>query len=102
MAPEALPPETLAQKLNELAIPAILVGDGAPVYCEKLQSLTEKPVLLAPAQLCHASAGTVAVLGAKLCEAGKTIPGGSLQLEYLRKPQAEREREERLAAEAGK
>lgn len=102
MAPEALPPEALARKLNELALPAILVGDGAPVYCEKLQNLTEKSVMLAPAQLCHASAGTVAALGAKLCAAGKTIPGGSLQLEYLRKPQAEREWEERQAAEAGK
>ncbi|MBQ7915654.1 MAG: tRNA (adenosine(37)-N6)-threonylcarbamoyltransferase complex dimerization subunit type 1 TsaB [Firmicutes bacterium] len=99
MAPEAMAPADLAVKLQELGRPVVVLGDGSALYVEKLRELSHVPVVLAPAHLRHASAGTVAALGAKKYEQGQSISGSQLELNYLRKPQAEREREERLARE---
>lgn len=90
--PEAIPPALLAERLKKEGKQAVLVGDGAALYAEVL-----RPAILAPAHLRHASAAAVAALGAKKYEAGFCVPGDELRLEYLRKPQAEREREEKLA-----
>ena len=84
--------ETLRERLTAEAEPAVLVGDGAALYAERL-----RPAVLAPAHRMHASAAAVAALGAWKYSEGLHISGDALQIEYLRKPQAEREREEKLA-----
>lgn len=90
--PEAVTVETLRERLTAEAEPAVLVGDGAALYAERL-----RPAVLAPAHRMHASAAAVAALGAWRYSEGLHISGDALQIEYLRKPQAEREREEKLA-----
>ena len=55
--------------------------------------------LFAPAH-CHMQrASAVATLGAIMAEEGLAKPGNAFELIYLRKSQAEREREARLAKE---
>jgi tRNA threonylcarbamoyladenosine biosynthesis protein TsaB len=100
MAPEAMSVADLAMKLQELGRPVVVLGDGSALYAEKLHALSGVDVILAPAHLRHARAGAVAALGAKKYAKGEYINGSALELNYLRKPQAEREREERLAKES--
>lgn len=101
LAPDAMSPDALSEFLKEQDRPALLLGDGAALYYSKLKA-QGCTVHLAPAHLISASPAAVATLGAFYYEAGKTVEGSALEIEYLRKPQAEREREERLQAEAAK
>ncbi len=75
----------------------IFLGDGVPVHREKLEQDTD--FLFAPAYCNMQRAATVAALGRILAEEGMAKPGDQFELIYLRKSQAEREREERLAKE---
>ena len=101
LPPDTYAPDDLAAWLAETGWSAILVGDGVPVYGEYLRNYPGINAAAAPANLMHASAGTVAAMGARIMAAGGAIGGSDLTIEYLRKPQAEREREERLNREAG-
>lgn len=75
----------------------IFLGDGVPVHRERLE---ENPdFLFAPAHCNLQRAATVATLGATLAAEGLKKPSEEFELIYLRKSQAEREREERLAKE---
>ena len=85
----------LAQTLNELGQETILLGDGVPVYREQLEQLLEIPHCYAPAHLNRQRAGAVAALAEIYYRAGKCEPAEEMAPEYLRKSQAEREREER-------
>ncbi|MCI5679197.1 MAG: tRNA (adenosine(37)-N6)-threonylcarbamoyltransferase complex dimerization subunit type 1 TsaB [Bacteroidales bacterium] len=75
----------------------IFLGDGVPVHREKLAQNPD--FLFAPAYCNMQRAATVAALGRILAEEGMAKPGDQFELIYLRKSQAEREREERLAKE---
>ena len=57
------------------------------------------PYAFAPAHLNRQRASAVASLGAKYFKQGKKEPADDLVPIYLRKSQAEREREEKLAQE---
>lgn len=104
LSPDALPPQLLADKLLALEKPCLFMGDAAllyqPFFEEKLGALYH----LAPESTRDLSASVTARLAAlRLAQAeeGKipspAIPGDKLSLRYLRKSQAEREREQRLA-----
>ena len=98
--PEALPPEALAAWLLEQEEDCIFLGDAADLYEDFFRQRLGGRYHLAPA--CHKDlrAGVLAALAEKKIREGAVpIPGSALRLEYLRKPQAEREREERLAAQ---
>ena len=99
-APDALPPAQLASRLSVWARSVLLLGDGAQVYESTMRDGMDCPVYLAEAHLRHARAAAVAALGARRYMAGKTVRGSELRLDYLRKPQAEREREERMKKQA--
>ena len=74
------------------------LGDGVPVHKEKL---AKNPNFhFAPAHCALQRAAAVAAYGKVMAEEGKAISGNELELIYLRKSQAEREREERLEKEA--
>lgn len=75
----------------------IFLGDGVPVHREKLEQNSD--FLFAPAYCNMQRAATVAALGRILAEEGMAKPSDQFELIYLRKSQAEREREERLAKE---
>ena len=75
----------------------IFLGDGVPVHREKLEQNPD--FLFAPAYCNMQRAATVAALGRILAEEGMAKPSDQFELIYLRKSQAEREREERLAKE---
>ena len=75
----------------------IFLGDGVPVHRERLK---ENPdFLFAPAYCNMQRAATVAALGHAMALEGQAKPSDEFELIYLRKSQAEREREERLAKE---
>ena len=91
-APEAVGIEELCARLNE---PVIFVGDGVRPYKNKITELMGERAAFAPPQLCLQSAASVCA--AALEEA--PVPPQELSVVYLRKPQAEREREEKLGKE---
>ncbi|MEE8885747.1 MAG: tRNA (adenosine(37)-N6)-threonylcarbamoyltransferase complex dimerization subunit type 1 TsaB [Eubacteriales bacterium] len=71
----------------------IFLGDGVPVYIDRMKELLEFEFSVAPAHLCRQRAGAVAWLGMQYLKAGKTVPSYAHHPEYLRKSQAEREKE---------
>ncbi|MBQ7103116.1 MAG: tRNA (adenosine(37)-N6)-threonylcarbamoyltransferase complex dimerization subunit type 1 TsaB, partial [Anaerotignum sp.] len=75
----------------------IFLGDGVPVHREKLEQ--NEKFLFAPAHCNMQRASSVAALGRILAEEGLAKKSDEFELIYLRKSQAEREREERLAKE---
>lgn len=90
-----LPVAKLAAELNRLGQEVTLVGDGVPVYLDRLKELLTVPFYVAPAHLSRQRAGAVAALGARLFAAGKAVPAADHVPTYLRLSQAERERKER-------
>lgn len=98
----ALPVEELAEELNRLGEPVIFLGDGVPVYKEKLAALLTIDYSFAPAHVNKQRAGAVAVLGCRYYQEGKTETAMEHQPDYLRVSQAERERAEKLKKEQAK
>lgn len=100
--PQAISPADLAEKLIRLDRPCLFMGDAADLYREHFAAVLQEKYHLAPAHMKDLRAGAVAALAADKLEKGTAvgIAGSELTIEYLRKPQAEREREARLAAEA--
>ena len=89
----------LAEKLNTMGREVIFLGDGCPVYASVLAECMQVPYVFAPAHLNRQRASAVASLGAEYFKQGKQEPADDLIPIYLRKSQAEREREEKLAQE---
>lgn len=89
----------LAEELNaKRPDSVILLGDGVAVYKEQLDSLLKVPHLYAPANCSRQRAASVAAYGKVLFEQGKAVRGEEHAPVYLRKSQAEREREARERA----
>ena len=85
--------EDLAEELNRIGEKVIFLGDGVPVYRQQLEALLNVPCDFAPAHVNRQRAGAVAALGAVYYREGKTEPAADHGPEYLRKSQAERERD---------
>ena len=92
----------LAEELIKLGRPCLFMGDAADLYREQFAAALQENYYLAPAHLKDLRAASVAALAAEMLASGQTqgIPSHELEIDYLRKPQAEREREAKLAAEA--
>ena len=104
IAPDALPPKELAEKLGETGKTCIFLGDAAALYQDIFRSVLKDRFLLAPEEVRGLRAGTTCRLAdRKMREAAEKnepmpfVHGWELAIQYLRKPQAEREREARLA-----
>lgn len=100
--------EEIADKLCRLKRDVIFLGDGVPVYRQKLtERLTEGLALagghfsFAPAHLNKQRAGAVGTLALQYLKEGKIQTAAEHQPDYLRLSQAERERaeQERAAGE---
>lgn len=87
--PRALSVEELCSSITEKTI---FTGDGVKVHREKIMQLLGEKALFAPPHHAAQRAGSVAyaALGKEAVDAA------SLTAVYLRKPQAEREREEKM------
>lgn len=82
-------------RLNALGREVIFLGDGVPVYREKIIEQMKVPFFFAPASNNRQRAASVAALGAVYYAQGKTVLASEHRPEYLRKSQAEREAEEK-------
>lgn len=89
----------LAARLNQMGERVIFLGDGVPVYEKQLKELMTVPSLFAPAHVNRQRAASVAALGAVYFREGKIETAAEHKPDYLRKSQAEREREERESRE---
>ncbi len=94
----------LVEELNQLD-PGLtkdgvtFLGDGVPVYRDLLDALLKVPHTYAPAHANKQRAASVGALAEVLFAEGKAIPADRHVPIYLRKSQAEREREAKLHAD---
>ena len=70
----------------------IFLGDGVPVFREYIDKNLEIVHDFAPANLNRQRASNIAMLGLKMFKEGKSLLSDDMRPEYLRKSQAERER----------
>ncbi len=89
--------EEVIQMANNYAEKVIFLGDGVPVHKKKLSLYPD--FMFAPAHCSLQRAASVAALAMELVKEGGAVKGDAFALIYLRKSQAEREREERLRGE---
>ena len=101
----AVPMEEMIRKLNEYQQPVTFLGDGVPVFRQKLESgLLEQltaagnQFAFAPAHVNKQRAGAVGTLALQYIREGRTETADEHQPEYLRMAQAERERAEKEQA----
>lgn len=74
--------------------PVTFLGDGAVAYKDVIETNCKVPFTFAPQNNFYQRAASVAMLGEIYFGEGKAIPAEEHQPEYLRKSQAEREKEE--------
>lgn len=86
--------DAIAEQLNELNRKVIFLGDGVPVFRERMAELMKVPYTLAPAHRNRQSAACIASLGSVYYAQGRIESGAEHAPEYLRLSQAERERAE--------
>ena len=98
MEQDAMDMGELIDKLNEMGERVIFLGDGVPVHEKLIAERMTVPYDFAPANVNRQRAASVAALGAVYFAEGKIETAADHGPDYLRKSQAEREREEREAA----
>lgn len=84
----------IIEACNRLGEAVTFLGDGVPVYKERIADLCKVPYTFAPANMNRQRAASVATLGKQYAAEGKVVSAAEHAPEYLRKSQAEREREE--------
>ena len=88
--------EEIAEKCNELGREVIFLGDGVPVFKQKLSELMTVPYSFAPAHMNRQRAAAFGMLAFDYLKEGKVVSAKDHAPEYLRLSQAERERNERI------
>ncbi|MBQ6734451.1 MAG: tRNA (adenosine(37)-N6)-threonylcarbamoyltransferase complex dimerization subunit type 1 TsaB [Lachnospiraceae bacterium] len=86
----AVPVEALAEELNTMQDAVTLLGDGVPVYLDRMKELLTVPFTVAPVHRDRQSAEALAALAFKYLAEGKMVDPASFTPEYLRPSQAER------------
>ena len=100
MDQDAMDIHDLITKLNEMNERVVFLGDGVPVFHATIEAEMKAPALFAPAHLADENAAAIATLAMQYMKEGKAIPADDFAPVYLRKSQAEREREKKLAEES--
>lgn len=95
---DAMDIHQLILELNQLDREVIFLGDGVAVYREVIDAELTVPYAYAPAHANKQRASAVAALGLQYMKERKVVSAADFQPDYLRKSQAEREREEREQA----
>ncbi len=99
MDQDAMGIDELVVRLNALDREVIFVGDGIPVYSDYIKENLKTGCSFAPVGFNRQRASSVAALGLQMFEEGKYQSADDHKPIYLRKSQAEREREEQLKKE---
>lgn len=89
--------EEIAERLNAFGREVIFLGDGVPVFEEKLKELMQIPYGFAPAHMNRQRAAAFGFLAEEYYQAGKMVNAREHAPEYLRLSQAEREKLEKAA-----
>ncbi|SDB42590.1 tRNA threonylcarbamoyladenosine biosynthesis protein TsaB [Pseudobutyrivibrio sp. YE44] len=89
----------IAEAINTNGQPVTFLGDGVPVFKDKISEIVKVPYKFAPAHLNRQHASSVAALGAIYYANGDCEPAADHRPEYLRLSQAERERMEQMKKE---
>lgn len=84
--------DEIAEELNRIGRRVVFVGDGIPVFRDRMAEVMKIPYILAPEHRNRQSAACIAALGRIYYEQCKTVSGEEHVPEYLRLSQAERER----------
>ncbi|MCH5270995.1 MAG: tRNA (adenosine(37)-N6)-threonylcarbamoyltransferase complex dimerization subunit type 1 TsaB [Lachnospiraceae bacterium] len=84
--------EELIDELNALGQEVIFLGDGVPVFWERITKLSKVPCTYAPAHANRQRAAAIAALGGQYYAEGRIVSADEHRPEYLRLSQAERER----------
>ncbi len=85
----------ILEKANALGRKIVFLGDGVPVSKSMISEICTVPYEFAPVHLSKQRAGALGALGLRYLDEGKIVSALAFAPEYLRKSQAEREREER-------
>ena len=91
----AIPVEKLIETINENGRSVLFLGDGVPVFKEKIEGLIKKEHSFAPAFISRQRASALAEVSVLLHNEGRAVSADDFRLDYLRLSQAERERLER-------
>ncbi len=98
MEDSAMAVEDLLVKVNELGASLkkkiIFLGDGVPVYEDKIKELTDAVYIFAPAHMNRQRAASFGYLAIDKVNSGDVVSAFDHAPEYLRLSQAERERNE--------
>lgn len=84
--------EEILEIVNTWEQEVIFLGDGVPVYKEKIKELCTVEYSFAPAGFNRQRASSVGLLGIRDYRMGKVVSADDMEPEYLRLSQAERER----------
>lgn len=82
--------EEMAEYLNREGMPVVFLGDGIPVYHDRLEQLVTVPYSIAPIHQNRQNAAAVAALAVNYYLNGKAVRALDFAPEYLRPSQAER------------
>lgn len=98
LPPSAMPLSDVLEKLQEIGgyRSILFLGDAVPVHKETLEH-SPLPIYFAKSYQNRQRAALVASLGMEYFKDGKAVEAKDFEIEYLRKSQAERERDERAA-----
>jgi ribosomal-protein-alanine acetyltransferase len=83
--------DDVVKELNAIGKPVILLGDGVPVYHDRLEKSLMVPYTIAPLHMSRQSAGALLTLANVYAAEGKMISSDEFAPDYLRLSQAERE-----------
>ena len=83
--------QTVTKMINDIGRPVTFLGDGVPVYKDKIEDTATVPVRFAPPHMSRQRAGALAVLAGRYYEEGRVVSAAEHKPEYLRMSQAERE-----------
>ena len=87
--------EEILEKINEQNRPVVFLGDGVPVFRDKIRENCKVEYSFAPAHLNKQRAGAVGTLAMEYYKKGMIQKAEEHKPEYLRLSQAERERLEK-------
>lgn len=89
----AMDVQALIQELNDMGQPVVFLGDGVSVHRQQLETELKVPCEFTPAHNSRQRAAAVASLGGEYLKQGMTVSAAEFRPDYLKKSQAEREKE---------
>lgn len=99
LSQRAVAVEDIISEVNRLGQPVLYLGDGADAYHTVLEEKTKTAYSFAPVHMSKQRAASLAACAFGYAKEGRTVSAAEFVPTYLRKSQAEREREEKERAE---